>query len=139
MKRRSVSDSGVRKLWRCRRGATALELAFVLPVFVVLLFGIFQFGLAQHKLSSIRFAMNTASRGLMLNPNLTEAQLRSHVQSILTSIADPNVTITLAIQDQVGGRVAHLTGVYTSHIGVTGLATYPLTWQTTLDTSLPAA
>ena len=128
------------RLRRDDRGATALELALVLPVFVVLVFGIFQFGHAQHKLSSIRYAMAMASRAHMLNPDLTEAQLQTLVRNRLKNTADDNVTVTMTmIQNTAAGRVARMTGVYTSHVGVPMLPTYPLSFQTTMDTALPPA
>jgi len=120
-------------------GATALELALVLPIFIALLFGIFSFGLAQHKLSSIRYAMTTASRTLMLNPTLTQSQVEAIVKAKLNALADPNVTITLAFSDTAAGRVAHLTGIYTTEVGVPTVATYPIHYQTTVHTALPDA
>ena len=118
-------------------GIAAVEFAMVLPIFIAIVFGIFQIGWAQHKLSTIRFAMERASRGLMIDPNLTEAELRTAVTSRLSSTADPNVTITLNIVEGDGGSVARLTGAYTSQIGVPGVATFPLQWTTTVSTALP--
>lgn len=120
-------------------GATALELALVLPIFIALLFGIFSFGVAQHKLSSIRYAMTTASRALMLNPTLTQGQVEEMVKAKLGDLADPNVTITLAITETAAGRVAHLTGVYSTEVGVPTVATYPIHYQTAIHTVLPAS
>jgi len=45
---------------------------------------IFEFGWAQHKLSSIRWAMEAASRDLQLTPTLTEAQMSSKVKAKLS-------------------------------------------------------
>jgi len=120
-------------------GATAVELAFVLPILVVLLFGTFQFGLAQHRLSSIRYAMNMSSRAVMLNPAMTEAQVEALVKSKLEGIADPNVNVTMLTITTAQGKVARLTGVYTGDIGVPMLATFPVNFQTTVETTLPSA
>lgn len=129
----------LRRLVGDQRGATALEFAFVAPIFLGIMLSVFEFGWAQHKLSSLRFAMETASRGLLLNPALTEAQLSTTVKAQLNDIADPDVAITLLVETQTSGKVAKLTGVYTSHIGVPLLATYPIQWTTTVSTALPAA
>jgi len=73
-------------------GAAAVEFAIVVPVFLAIMMTIWEFGFAQHKLSSIRFAMENASRSLMVNNALTEAQLSTMVKTQLSSIADNNVT-----------------------------------------------
>jgi Flp pilus assembly protein TadG len=122
------------------RGATALEFAIVLPIFLVIMYGVFQFGWAQHKLSSIRFAMETASRSLLLDPTMTEAQLTALVTSKLSGgSTDPNVSISLSISDTAGAKIARLTGAYSTQVGVPLLATYPVQWTTTVSTALPAA
>ena len=133
----SAKSRRLANLWRDRGGAAAVEFAFVFPVFLGLMVSIFQFGWAQHKLSSIRWAMEAASRDLQLTPTLTEAQMRTKVQTKLTGIADNNVTITLT-SDTVGtATVKKLTGVYTTNIGVPYLATVPVNWTTTVTTPIP--
>ena len=118
-------------------GATALEFAMVLPVFIALLFAIFQFGLAQHRIASLRYALNEASRAVMLNPEMTEAQVSDRVKAKLEALADPDVTVTLAITDHATGRIARLTGVYVAEVGVPLVATYPFSFTTTVDAALP--
>ncbi len=121
------------------RGATALEFAFVLPVFVALVFGVFEFGLAQHRLASLRFAMNTVSREILLNPALDQTQVSTKVKALLDDIADPNVTVTLQTLTTASGTIARMTGVYAADIGIPTVATYPLSYTTTVDVALPDA
>jgi Flp pilus assembly protein TadG len=126
----------LRAIWRDRGGAAAVEFAFVFPVFLALVVSIFEFGWAQHKLSSIRWAMEAASRDLQLTPTLTEAQMSTKVKAKLSGIADQNVTITMTTGTVSGAKVAYLKGVYTTNIGVPYLATVPVNWQTTVTTPL---
>lgn len=118
------------------RGATAVEFAIVLPVFLTLMFGVFQFGWAQHRLSSVRHALETASRRLVIDPSLTEAQITQIVQGELALTADPNVTVDLELTPVPGGRLAEITGRYVGNIGIPGLATYPLNWSTSVSAAL---
>jgi Flp pilus assembly protein TadG len=127
----------IRSLAGNEGGASALELALVLPVFLTLLFAIFQFGMAQHKLSSLRYALNTASRAVMLNPALTQAQVEAKVKGELSSLADPNVTVTMAVVNTASGKVARLTGIYSTSVGIPTVATYPIDFTTTVDAALP--
>jgi len=118
-------------------GATALEFALVLPIFVSLIVGILQFGWAQHKLSAIRFAMETSSRTLLLNPNTSEATMKTLVKNQLTGIPTDQVNISLAVVSTAAGDVAQLTGSYTTNVGVPLIATYPISWSTVVSTALP--
>jgi Flp pilus assembly protein TadG len=127
----------LRRVAAATDGATALEFAMVLPVFVAIMFGTFQFGLAQHNLSSLRYALGGASRTLMLNPTMTQTQVSNLVKANLQDIADPNVTVTMATFTSGSGKIARLTGVYSSYIGIPMVATYPLNFTTTVDTALP--
>lgn len=107
-----------------------------LPLLVVMLMGAFEFGWTQHCLSSTRFALETAARDLMLNPSLTEAQLETRVRTQLTGKADPNVEVTLVINDTPAGDVARLTGTYVRNIEVPLLPVFPITHNVTVETSL---
>lgn len=120
-----------------RSGATAAEFALILPLFVVMVTGLFELGWTQHCLSSTRYAMERAARDLMLDPTLTEAQLESRVRAELEDTADPEVEITLSIVDGPAGRIATLTGLYVREIGVPMLPTFPLTHTVSVETALP--
>jgi Flp pilus assembly protein TadG len=126
-----------RRFRRDAGGAAAVEFAIVVPVFLAIMMTIWEFGFAQHKLSSIRFAMENASRSLLVNNALTEAQLSTQVKSQLSSIADNNVTITLTSTTVSGATVKKLTGTYTSSIGIPGMATIPISWSTVVSTPMP--
>jgi len=118
-------------------GAAALEMALCLPPLVMVIVAALAFGWTQHCLSSVRFALEGASRKLLLNPALTETQLQTLVRSQLTGSADPNVTVHLAVSNQMGSKVATLTGAYTLHIGIPTLATVPIASSTSVTTAMP--
>jgi Flp pilus assembly protein TadG len=125
------------RLFRHRGGATAVEFAMVLPVFVAMVFCVVQFGWAQHCNSSLRFALEKASRALLLDPTLTQPALQTMVQNTLQGMADPNVTVNLQINTTGGSKVANLTGVYSTTLGVPSLASFPISYSTTVSTPLP--
>jgi Flp pilus assembly protein TadG len=119
-------------------GAGAVEFAIVLPVFLAFIFGLFQFGWAQHCTSSLRYALENAARVMMLNPTMTEAQVRGVVLAKLQGISDTNVTVTMTVATQASGtKLATLTGGYSYQIGVPGMASYPIAYSTVVQTPLP--
>lgn len=119
-------------------GATAVELALVLPLLIVLIFGIFQFGLTQHTLSSIEYAMERASRRLMLDPTLSQADLQAAVTSDLDSLAKAQTTVVLTKTDTSNGRIATLSTRYRAVFGVPGLATFEIPYDVSVSTALRA-
>lgn len=133
-----MSADAIRRWAGDRSGATAAEFAMVLPLFAAMVFGIFEFGWTQHCLSSTRYAMETAARDLMLNPQLTEAQLETKVRSQLEGVADPAVEITLSVAEGPAGKIATLTGVYARDISVPLLPTFPIRHSVSVETALPA-
>lgn len=122
-----------------RRGAGAVEFALCLPVLVALVMGLFEFGWTQHCLSSIRYSVESASRRLSLNPDISEAEIQTVVREGLVDLADPNVEVTLQRLDAgPSGRMGVILAVYRREVGVPGVLTYPLEYTTRVETPLPA-
>ena len=128
MSRRSFSGD--------RSGATAIELAFCLPILLTLVVGIFQFGWTQHQVSSIRYAMQRASRALMLNPDLTEAQVQTMVTSRLSSTANIDVEVDLTKTNTANGRLATLETTYVAAFGVPNLLQFSIPFEMSVTTAL---
>jgi len=84
------------RLWADRRGATAVEFALVIPVFVSLLIGTFQIAWVMHSAATVRWSLDACARGLLLNPATTQTQLRSAMNAKLAGLVNPSdVTVTL--------------------------------------------
>lgn len=105
----------VRRLWGDRSGTSAVEFAIVAPAFLALLFGVFALGWALHCNQSVDFAANVAARGLIADPSLSQSQLQTQVQNLLSTFADPsNVTVTLTEDAATASpRLAHVSVAYT--------------------------
>jgi Flp pilus assembly protein TadG len=56
-----------RRLWPARDGATAIETAILLPVFLTMLFGICEFGRALWTQAALQYAVEAAARCRALN------------------------------------------------------------------------
>lgn len=56
------------RLWRSCGGATAIEMAFLLPVFALFLLGIEEFGRALWTQTALQFAVEAAARCAAVNP-----------------------------------------------------------------------
>jgi len=132
----------VRKALRaaaCEAGTSAVEFALVAPVMIMLLLGIMQFGWMQHRLSSVRSAMERANRALLINPELTQAAAQAIVTNHLDATANTDVTITLTTETIAAGKVARLTALYVAEFGIPGLASFVVPYRINKTTVLKAA
>lgn len=67
-----------RRSWRGdESGATAVELSLVMPLFVALVFGIFNYGWALYCGNEVRYAIQRASRLLIADPDTSLEALRA--------------------------------------------------------------
>lgn len=113
------------------------EFALVFPIFVVLMFGVFGLAWNQHCISSMHYALENASRSVMLNPSMSESDIEAQVRGQLKGMAEPDVSVTLAITDDDNGRVAHISGRYERSIPVPLLEDYPIVYVSTVSAALP--
>jgi len=85
-------------------GATALEFALVVPVFIALLIGAFQVSWLMHAAATVRWSLESSARTLLLNPATTQDQLRTLVSAKLAGLVNPNdVTVTLVSDTTTAG------------------------------------
>jgi TadE-like protein len=90
---------GIRKIWRCQQGVAAVEFALALPLLLMLVFGLIDFGLAMYAKGLITNASQEGARfGAIYRLNsLSVSDIQTHVQAYLQTAGFPApVTITVA-------------------------------------------
>lgn len=81
---------------REQRGAVAVELAFVLPILILLLFGIVEFSIAYNRTQALHAAAREGAR-VASQSYATKADIESRVSSALEPISfatPPSITIS---------------------------------------------
>lgn len=68
-------------LKRDDRGATAIETAFALPVFIMMIWAIIQFGLMFRALAGIQHALGEGARLATLYPRPTDAAIKARISA----------------------------------------------------------
>jgi Flp pilus assembly protein TadG len=131
-----VCAERLRRLARDVRGGGAIEFAMCAPIFLMLVVGVVQFGWTQHTFSTIRFALQQASRALVIDPNTSEATLQSMVDARLARGTNAQVDVSLVRNVTPNGTIATLNGAYVATFGVPGLASFRLPYQVTVSTLL---
>lgn len=100
-------------------GAAAVELALVLPVFLALVFGIFNYGWALYVGSDVRHAIERCSRLLLVDPHTTQAQLRTAVSGRLKVARIDDLNLQLSNETLTGGTpVARISWTYRYTVAV---------------------
>lgn len=127
----------MRALRDCQSGATALELALVMPAFVALVFGIFNYGWALYCGAEVGYAVQRASRLLIADRDTSVTDLRTAVAAKLSGAKIDDVALTLA-NETIGAstEVARISWTYRYAIHTPFLSDTVLNFDSSLLTPL---
>lgn len=95
-----------------RRGATAVEFALVVPVFLLIVVAILEFGRMFWIQNSIQFAVEEAGRFAMVNITATETQLQTYAQSQLFGLSPTGISFSAPLETSGGTNFRSITGSY---------------------------
>ncbi|WP_162918706.1 TadE/TadG family type IV pilus assembly protein [Taklimakanibacter deserti] len=117
-----------------------MEFAFVLPLLLVLILGVYTVGAVMHSISSVRYALEETARTLQMNPKLTQSDLQKAIDGKLVNYGKQAVTLTMTVQkNDSGSDVARLTASYPYMIAVPFIPKYEGAYQQTVDIFLVIA
>ncbi len=86
-------QSGMNRTDRRQRGSALVEFAMVLPLLLVLVFGIFEIGRALHIQQTLVYSAHEGAR-LMALHGASLAEVEARVQEVLGSISPAGITVT---------------------------------------------
>lgn len=119
-----------RRRWGNDRGAAAVEFALVLPILVIILFGVIEFGGVYNAQLMVTGAAREAAREMALDGVVADAETAARDAAIGIPPADLDVTVspaTCAAGADITVRVSYdrpfLTGLFGATVELTGLAT----------------
>ena len=96
-------------------GATAVEFAMVTPVFLLLLFGLFQFTYLIFMGSSVQWATDKAARLAIIDSEVSVEAIEAKILSYITT-GNPEITVSLTTTTLDTLEVLHVTTVYNHHV-----------------------
>lgn len=100
------TDGRLRTLTARRRGGQAMvELALVLPVFILLFAGMLECGLFFNAYLNVSFAAKEGARIAALDTNTTDQTVEAVVKGFLPSTATPTVSVLPAAPRVTGAAV----------------------------------
>ncbi len=89
------------------RGSAAVETAMVLPLFLLMVFGFFEFGRIYWIQSTMNNAVTAAGRYAMLNVSATTSQIQTQAQANVVGM--PAATIAFSVSTSASGGVNYAT------------------------------
>jgi Flp pilus assembly protein TadG len=81
-------------LWRDRQGIAAVEFALALPILVMTIFGIVDFGRALAARNEMEHALGRAMRLIHLDPTVTPQQIETALEGFLSDF-DTDMTVEI--------------------------------------------
>lgn len=121
-----------RLVWRDKGGASAIEFAILLPVFLPMIFAIIQFGEAFWTQTALQHAVEMAARCATINTTNcgSASQTQSYAATQAYGLTFPTGTFTATIAS-CGNQVSanynfpFITGWFPATIGLTASSCYP--------------
>jgi Flp pilus assembly protein TadG len=104
-----------------RRGTTAVEMAFVLPLFLLLLLGLVECGRAYWTLNSMQLAIDEAGRFAMIHSSASSAQIVSVARKNLYDLNPDTFLITCGSENAGGVEYKIIKASYTFSFVAPGL------------------
>ncbi len=117
------------------RGAVALEFALGLPIFLAMIYGVFEFGRIFWTQSTMEFAVEEAARFALVNPNASSTEITAIVTDKAAGLDVARIAVNIFYEPDATGNIAR------AFVNVTGTYSYapmiplvlPATGGATLD------
>lgn len=114
-----------------RRGAVALEFALGFPIFLAMIYGVFEFGRIFWTQNTLEFAIEEAARFVMVNPNAANSLIVARVEDSAVGLDVALINVTIVFEQS---------GTDNSFVNITGTYNYspivPLVLPTTVGGSI---
>ena len=103
----------MRHLFADQRGNAALEFAFILPVFLMIFLGIFEFAAYMWVRNTVQFGAEEAARFAMANTDATTAQVANAARARLTTLEAANLSVDVQRVVDDGTTFVEVSATYT--------------------------
>ena len=102
---------------RARRGDVAIEFALGLPIFLAMIYGVFEFGRIFWTQNTMEFAVEEAARFTMVNPNATNGQITAIVEGKAAGLDTSRIEVDIVFEAETSGTIGsrgfvNITGTY---------------------------
>jgi Flp pilus assembly protein TadG len=121
-------------LGRSESGTAAVEFAIVSSVFITFVTGIAYASIMLHSNATLQWAVESAARQASLDPDITENQLQTAVNNMLTQMKMPSATVNYSVAPVNGVPVATVSASFTRSFTLPFVDTFDTTYTATART-----
>jgi Flp pilus assembly protein TadG len=122
-------------LKRDQSGTAAVEFAIVSSAFITFVTGLCFAGIMLHSNAALQWSVETAIRRAALDPDVTQQQLQTDVNNLLTSNKMPPASsVAYSVATVNGVQVATLTASFTRKFTIPFVDTFNTTYTATATT-----
>lgn len=90
----------MKRTYQLIRGQSTVEFAIILPIFLTIMFVIFQFGLFFHDQLAVNEGAREGARLAAVDNDITAADIHARILSTAPTLAERPLTITTTLSDQ---------------------------------------
>jgi Flp pilus assembly protein TadG len=122
------------KLSADESGAAAVEFAIVSSVFITFVIGLAYAAIMLHSNAALQWAVETTARRAAIDPNVTQTDLETAVNALLTQNRMPNASVSYSVANVGTVPVATLTATFNRTFTIPFVATFNTTYTATAQT-----
>lgn len=97
-------------------GASAIEFAMVLPLFVTMVLGTIQMSIVYYQAGTVQFALEETAREVMIDPDLTLSQIESSIEQRLQALTSQQVSVTYSVDSSGPISIAQVNASFTIEV-----------------------
>lgn len=99
-----------------RDGASAVEFAMILPLFVTMVLGTIQMGIVYYQAGTVQHALEETAREVMIDPAMTLSQIETSIEARLEELTSQQVTVTYSVDTSGPVSIAQVNASFTIEV-----------------------
>lgn len=111
---------------RCRDGASAVEFALILPVFVTMVLGTIQMGIVFYQANTVQFALEETARRLMVEPSMSSGQIETSIKTQVQQLTSQTVTVTYSVDSSGPISIAQVNAAFSIQVVIPFVPTFTI-------------
>ena len=106
----------LKAFWQADNGASAVEFAMILPVFVTMTLGTIQMSIVYYQAGSVQFALEETAREVMINPSMSLNQIETSIEAKVESLTSQQVSVTYTVDNSGPVSIAQVNATFSIQV-----------------------
>lgn len=121
--------------WTAEQGASAVEFAMILPVFVTMTLGTIQMSIVYYQAGSVQFALEETAREVMVDPSMTFSQIAMSIEDKVKSLTAQDVSVTYSVDNSGPVAIAQVNATFSIEVVIPFVPAFTLPFDA--ETHIP--